>query len=79
MDIQQEAKKLTVVQQSRLQLLSDLQEQVGSSIAGLQQTSEFLQYHFQLEIDQIMDQYGLTEDSQINIKTGLITMALEEA
>tara|TARA_R100000093_G_C1893035_1_gene57535 strand:+ start:381 stop:620 length:240 start_codon:yes stop_codon:yes gene_type:complete len=79
MDIQQEAKKLTVVQQSRLQLLSDLQEQVGSSIAGLQQTSEFLQYNFQLEIDQIMDQYGLTEDSQINIKTGLITMALEEA
>lgn len=73
------AKKLTVVQQSRLQLLSDLQEQVGSSIAGLQQTSEFLQYNFQLEIDQIMDQYGLTEDSQINIKTGLITMALEEA
>ena len=79
MDIQQEAKQLTVVQQSRLQLLSDLQEQVGSSIAGLQQTSEFLQYNFQLEIDQIMDQYGLTEDSQINIKTGLITMALEEA
>lgn len=79
MDIQQEAKKLTVVQQSRLQLLSDLQEQVGSSIAELQQTSEFLQYHFQLEIDQIMDQYQLTENSQINIKTGLITMALEEA